>query len=116
MRNERLEEIEGKYTILHVSSKQDGFEYTEVVVEDLVFLIQNGFKQAERVQELETRIDKFYKLNMKLHKQNKRYREALEFYANKDIYKLVNNGLTAKVPIIYDCGKVANEVLMEESE
>src|SRR5699024_905960 len=36
-------------------------------------------EQAERVQELETRIDNFYKLNMKLYKQNKRYREALEY-------------------------------------
>jgi|SRR5699024_9779629 len=33
---------------------------------------------AERVQELETRIDKFYKLNMQLHRKNKRYREAIK--------------------------------------
>src|SRR5699024_2322841 len=98
MSKERLEEIEGKYTILTVYSEQDGLEYTEVVVEDLVFLIQNGFKQAERVQELERenkriRQMKYYEAyeqgkfdtNMKvwyempkLEQQNKRYREALE--------------------------------------
>ena len=50
---ERLEEIETKYSTLTVSSEKNSTEYTEVNVEDLVFLIQNGFKQAERVQELE---------------------------------------------------------------
>ena len=53
MSKERLEEIEAKYSTLTVSSERDGTEYTEVDVEDLVFMIQNGFKQAERVQELE---------------------------------------------------------------
>lgn len=61
---ERLEEIETKYSTLTVSSEKNGTEYTEVDVEDLVFLIQNGFEQAERVEELEKRI--------------KRYRVALE--------------------------------------
>lgn len=81
MSKEQLEEIEGKYTILPVSSKQDGFEYTEVVVEDLVFLIQNGFKQAERVQELEELKNAFDDLDsdyIDLMEQNKRYRELLE--------------------------------------
>lgn len=50
---ERLEEIEAKYSTLTVSSERDGIEYTEVDVKDLVFLIQNGFKQAKRVEELE---------------------------------------------------------------
>lgn len=49
---ERLKEIEVKYSILTVSSEKNSTEYTEVDVEDLVFLIQNGFKQFERVQEL----------------------------------------------------------------
>ena len=53
MSKERLEEIEAKYSTLTVSSEKNGKEYTEVDVKDLVFLIQNGFKQAERVHELE---------------------------------------------------------------
>mgnify|MGYP007126129008 CR=1 FL=1 len=62
---ERLKEIEAKHSILTVTSERNDIEYIEVDVKDLVFLIQNGFKQAERVQELE--------------KQNKRYKQALEY-------------------------------------
>jgi len=57
----RLEEIETKYSTLTVSSKKNSTEYTEVDVEDLVFLIQNGFKQAERVEELEIKIERYRK-------------------------------------------------------
>ena len=67
MSKERLEEIETKYSTLTVSSEKNGTEYTEVDVEDLVFLIQNGFKQAERVEELERELE-----------EHKRYREAIE--------------------------------------
>ena len=79
MSRERLEEIEGKHSTITITSKQDGFEYTEVIVEDLVFLIQNGYRQAERVQELETVIeqDKRQSVLEGLYEQNKRYREAL---------------------------------------
>lgn len=75
-----MEEIETKYSVLTVSSEKNSTEYTEVDVEDLVFLIQNGFKQAERVQELE--------------EENKRYRELLEFAKLKikdgEILQLMN--------------------------
>ncbi len=84
---ERLEEIEAKYSTLTISSEKNSTEYTEVDVEDLVFLIQNGFKQAERVQELEETVENYKTVNKELHqrgrkvrKQNKRYREALEYY------------------------------------
>ena len=69
---ERLEEIELEYSTLTVSSERNGIEYTEVDVNDLVFLIQNSFKQAKRVEELE--------------QQNERYREALTFYAEESNY------------------------------
>ena len=71
---ERLEKLETKYSTLTVSSEKNGTEYTEVDVEDLVFLIQNGFKQAERVQELE--------------QQNKRYKQALE-HIQREIHKAI---------------------------
>ena len=53
MSKEWLEEIEAKYSTLTVANERGGIEYIEVDIKDLVFLIQNGFKQAERVQELE---------------------------------------------------------------
>ena len=100
MSRERLEEIEGKHSTIIITSKQDGFEYTEVIVEDLVFLIQNGFRQAERVQELETVIeqDKRQSVLEGLYEQNKRYREALEWYSENSPH-----------------GNIADEAL-EESE
>ena len=100
MSRERLEEIEGKHSTITITSKQDGFEYTEVIVEDLVFLIQNGFRQAERVQELETVIeqDKRQSVLEGLYEQNKRYREALEWYSENSPH-----------------GNIADEAL-EESE
>ena len=114
MSKERLEEIEGKYTILPVSSKQDGFEYTEVVVEDLVFLIQNGFKQAERVQELEDIIhqDERQAVLEKMYEQNKRYLEAIKEIQNeaKWMLKLSENGEKFR-SIYYRC-----EEALEESE
>lgn len=98
MSKKRLEEIEAKYSILTMTSEKNGTEYIEVDVEDLVFLIQNSFKQAERVHELETfkeEMENRYKLwhigakkvlaeKEELKQQNKRLREALEFYADEE--------------------------------
>ena len=102
---ERLEELETKYSTLTVSSEKNGTEYTEVDVEDLVFLIQNGFKQAERAEELE--------------KQNKRYKQALEFYADEETYemKFVANTDEIGVPLTVielDEGKKARKALEGE--
>ena len=78
MNKERLEEIETKYSTLTVSSERDGIEYIEVNVEDLVFLIQNGFKQVERISKQETRINNLT-LDLAVSRmQNKCYREAIE--------------------------------------
>lgn len=78
MSKERLEEIEGKYSILTIASKRGGIEHTEVEVEDLVFLIQNSFEQGERVQGLEKRLKLYDFWYTVAYQQNKRYREALE--------------------------------------
>lgn len=50
-------------------------------------------KQAERVQELEETVEDYKTVNKELHqrgrkirKQNKRYREALEFYADEYVW------------------------------
>ena len=84
---ERLEEIEVKYSTLTVSSEKNGIEYTKVDVEDLMFLIQNGFKQADRVEELEMKLS-INTNNMKqLQKENECYKQALEFYADEETYE-----------------------------
>ena len=115
MSNERLEEIIEciNHDLVHNDGMMLSVHYGEIR-----WLIEQA-KENQEMKEQNTpgiELELLNSENVKLEKQNKRYREALKFYANKDIYKLVNNGLTARVPIIYDCGKVANEVLKEESE
>src|SRR5690606_2308329 len=90
MSKERLEEIEAKHSTLTVSSEKNGKEYTEVDVEDLVFLIQNGFKQAERVQELESNSYNAHleRLLDRKEQEIERYREAIE-YIQKEIRKAI---------------------------
>lgn len=80
---ERLGEIETKYSTLTVSSEKNGTEYTEVDVEDLVFLIQNGFKQAERADKNAQDLEDMDRQLYSEQQQNKRYREALN-----NIYEL----------------------------
>ena len=96
---ERLEEIKVKYSTLTVFSEKNSTEYTEVDVKDLVFLIQNGFKQAERAEELE--------------KQNKRYREYLELIKTIGICgKVISTGEIIRS----DEANLAEEALEGESD
>lgn len=82
---ERLKEIEAKHSILTVTSERNDIEYIEVDVKDLVFLIRNSFKQAERVEELEKvigdldeNVAAFETLWLEEKRKNKRYRKAIE--------------------------------------
>ena len=131
MSKERLEEIEAKYSTLTVSSERDGTEYTEVDVEDLVFMIQNGFKQAERVQELEDfkrsaeQLYKNYHLSAKrsvaekeeLREQNERYQDMLvkifKIVQNHQIMKISDEDYADAATIlykwIYDTGAIDHE-------
>ena len=74
--SERLEEIKEQVKYLQGDFLRD----------DLDWLI----KQAERVQELEDIIyqDARQDVIEGLYEENKRYREALKFYADRDNYKL----------------------------
>lgn len=65
-------------------------------------------KQAERVQELEETVEDYKTVNKELHqrgrkirKQNKRYREALRFYADEENYKKKDYGMIVQ-PAIQD--------------
>src|SRR5690606_8892610 len=107
MSKKRLEEIETKYSILTVSSEKNGTEYTEVNVEDLVFLIQNGFKQAERVQELEEEIEDWRKEVKKWQmffreesQQNKRYREVIKRALDESVWGDEGNALHRTISIL----------------
>src|SRR5690625_5289407 len=78
MSKERLKEIQEKYDMW-----ADDFNLDPQDVEWLI-------KQAERVRELEVWYHSYHKeakLNNILKIQNKRYREALEFYAEQDNYR-----------------------------
>src|SRR5690606_5587789 len=107
---ERLEEIETKYSTLTVSSEKNGTEYTEVDVEDLVFLIQNGFKQAERVQELESNSYNAHleRLLDRKEQEIERYREAIEYIQREireAIYTPKNNKLNSDLEREFEKGK-----------
>src|SRR5699024_10574539 len=112
MSKERLEEIEAKHSTLTITSERGGIEYTEVDVKDLVFLIQNGFEQVKRVQELEevaetdgSAFHSLEKLFMESEQQNKRYRELI-----KKLKRMVYD------PDV-DCGMICTEIIeMKESE
>ena len=86
---ERLEEIETKYSTLTVSSEKNSTEYTEVDVEDLVFLIQTCWNATggmtidyesltdRHVNITKEILEEYQEENERLEQQNKRYREAI---------------------------------------
>jgi len=69
----------------------------------------------EYVEELEEERDEwkdtaqsYYMTNQKLREQNKRYKQALEFYADKKTYDI---GSVLRTPIGRDCGETARQAL-----
>ena len=97
---ERLEEIEKNLDPLGY-----GMGGHLIGVNDIHWLVRYAKEQAERVQELERKIE--------------RYREALEFYANEETYemKFVANTDEIGVPLTVielDEGKKARQALEGE--
>jgi hypothetical protein len=110
---ERLEQIKNQ-TIINVDGLTDEIISREIHPDDYEWLI----KQAERVNELETqnsglygRICKLNQDNNNLWYQNKRYKQALEFYADKKNYA---KGLLPQ-NVLLDVGKVAVKALEGEA-
>ncbi|MEK4305873.1 hypothetical protein [Oceanobacillus sp. FSL K6-0251] len=105
--DERLEIIKDKQLQMHALSTFD-----------INWLIQ----QAEKVQELEKQwsfSQKFYdKKYQRLAEENQRYKEALEFYANPQIWKegkLITDN-RYEMPLAYnDNGEKAQQALEGES-
>lgn len=86
MSKKRLEEIKKRLALLHSAVDVDD-EYKNYIFKDLK--VEWLIEQAERVQELEKEKDEwkytaqsYYMTNQELREQNKRYREALKFYAD----------------------------------
>src|SRR5699024_702661 len=97
-------------------------------------LVEQAAEQVERVQELEELVKDYKAINKELHqrgrkvrKQNKRYRDALEFYADEGTYEVVETlpptdeyhhpiePVFNSVPIIYyDRGREARRALEGE--
>src|SRR5690606_34150738 len=104
-KNGELNEFLNKY----IESKHLGKNVIDVAMDIIV-------KQSERVQEVEEERDEwkdtaqsYYMTNQELREQNKRYREALEFYANKINYlTFIENG---KSNIEHDQGEKARKAL-----
>lgn len=82
-------------------------------------------KQAERVQELEETVEDYKTVNKELHqrgrkirKQNKRYKQALEFYAdennNHNKIDLTIREYELMSPVVKDSGKIARKALEGE--
>jgi citrate synthase len=125
MSKERLKEIEKRMYY-------EGYDINPASVEpnqlddDIAWLIASSRKQTERVQELEKQLKIYEKVlpnnsetAIEIVEENKRYREALEFYADKDNNrKLIIDGNTmylGKTIVEQDGGKKARQAL-EESE
>ena len=118
MSKERLEEI-----VYNVGVSLDG-EKVIVSGEHYDFLYNYAIQQTERVEELEeintdaiTQIDVMQKRNERLERQNKRYREALEFYADRDNYKLEHfdpNLDDYMSTVDYDEGQKARQTIRSE--
>lgn len=108
MSKERLEEI------IHKEAYLEGTNNLVMVIntDDYKWLI----KQAERVQELEeelekgeTLLEKILPIYKRLKKQNKRYREALEFYAEPKNWLPQNEDVLSLITMDY--GNKARKVL-----
>lgn len=118
MSKERLEEIKRQFNIN--KSRLIRLGRNTHVTDDYEWLIE----QVERVQELEEANKKNYWIaanfkfeNLKLEQQNKRYREVLEFYGNKENYlhELSRLKATNYSKVMDDYGETARKAL-EESE
>lgn len=82
-------------------------------IETLIKQVRQDEKLIKQVLYGELPINSASKIVDKVIKQNKRYKEALKFYANKENYKMKNNGLVACVPINVDKGDIAQFAIEE---
>src|SRR5699024_8580802 len=98
MSKERLEEFREEIDFLDDSADMEGYHrFIDTLKNlyedgDLNWIYRYAKEQAERVRELESKLDRIRFVNNDYDKQNKRYREALEFYADEYIWFDENRG------------------------
>lgn len=125
MSKERLEEIRQRLVLIHNAADVDDetksyiFEYLKV--EWLIERVQELERQLEfsvnHVQEISGKYRAEVESNINLKKQNKRYREALEFYGNKfnhmqTMDSFADSGRGPSI-VMQDCGLKARKALSE---
>src|SRR5699024_6568858 len=113
MSKERLEESKDIMNDIKRLISFHDFKQADVAKSYLVELYADWFiEQAERYDEVTQDA-------IKLHNQNKRYREALEFYSRKENYRKliieVDKMILGKMIIKKDNGDKAREALESES-
>ena len=114
---EQLEQIKKQIKLLRgdMSVTSIGVDIdADIILDDMEWLIE----QAERVKELEQKVRVDSELFDKQVQQNKRYREALEFYSKRDNYESKHfdpNIVEYMSTIDYDEGKEARQALESES-
>ena len=127
---ELINEIESK-----IAWNDMNIDETSISLRDVKRLLNELEKQTERVQELEETVEDYKTVNKELHqrgrkvrKQIKRYREALEFYADEEHYKekliseaqydadgiCISNDEYAPPIIYFDSGEIARQALEGE--
>jgi len=120
MSKKRLEEIVEKISEQNFDRIIVPETLVTVEYQDIKFLTNALIKQTERVQELEEDLTKYRNgfefqllINNSIKKQNKRYREALEFYADPNNYELKGRGTVSS--LVFDGGIRARKALEGES-
>lgn len=117
MSKERLEEIEDLFEDISNDMMPPYVGITCDTVVDVKWVIKYAKEQVERVQELEEVLNIDAPSYQRVMEQNKRYREALEFYADEENYKPFDGILLSNYQnkVDEDGGEIARKAL-EESE
>lgn len=99
MSKKRLEEIEKRYSELAIIRTENKKEYVEIEVDDLVFLIQNNFKQAEQVEEYKLELQNIQDINKENFNKIEELRKTVRFLrAELSACKKINRILTEPDP------------------
>lgn len=130
--SERLEEIRERFNAMTELESFRRLAPTDLFFDDLKYLIQQAEKYLKLKKQwdadtwelagekaLNDRLKEREKNNLKhinaltqdyynLYKQNQRYKQALEFYADKKTYDI---GSVLRTPIGRDCGETARQAL-----
>jgi hypothetical protein len=126
--SERLKEIREKYSEVTVLEYINDIEIVGVDIKDLVWLINRVEELEKEKDEWKDTAQTYYMTNQELREQNKRYKQALEFYADEENYKesliskaeydadgiCISNDEYNPPTIYFDKGQIARQALEGE--